>query len=195
MQTNLTRAQIPAFEAVNYAPAAVAPTEKQKTEINRNDRKPNENEPLQYEPHWVLGGAKHPGLIVETPGLGHVATPPISYHPKLPRILNDRGLISSVQFERVIYAGQAHEQRLVCGARAAISIGDGTGAGKTSTLAGIILDNWFHGQRKTIWFSVKTDLIEAVREEFGRLGFKIPIRLINDYTPEQNIFLREGIIF
>jgi hypothetical protein len=195
MQTNLMKAQIPAFEAVNYAPAAFEPTENQKAEINRGDRKPNENEPLKYEPHWISGGAKHPGLIVETPGLANVAPPPITYRPHLPHILNDKGLISSVQFERIIYAGQAHEQRLACGARAGISIGDGTGAGKTGALAGIILDNWFRGQRKTVWFSVKTDLIEAVREEFERLRFKIPIRLINDYTPEQNILLREGIIF
>jgi hypothetical protein len=57
------------------------------------------------------------------------------------------------------------------------------------------LDNWFRGLRKTVWFSVKTDLIEAVREEFERLNFRIPIRLINDFAPEQNILLREGIIF
>lgn len=195
MQTNLRQAQTPAFEAVNYAPTAVTSADKHKTEINRKDRKRNENEPLKYEPHWILGGAKHPGLIVETPGLANVAPPPITYRPNLPHRLNDRELISAFQFERVIYAGQAHEQRLAYGARAGISIGDGTGAGKTSTLAGIILDNWFRGQRKTVWFSVKTDLIEAVREEFERLGFKIPIRLINDYTPEQNILIREGIIF
>lgn len=194
MQTNLTQTQIQAFEAVNYA-RAIVPIEVQKAEINRKERKPNENEPLKYEPHWILGGAKHPGLIVETPGLANVAPPPITYRPTLPHNLNNLGLISEVQFERVIYAGQAHEQRLANGARAGISIGDGTGAGKTSSLAGIILDNWFRGNRKTIWFSVKTDLIEAVREEFERLGFKIPIRLVNDYTPEQNILLREGIIF
>jgi hypothetical protein len=195
MQTNLTQTQIPAFEAGNYAPTAIAPTETQTAEINRGDKKTGENEPLKYQPHWITGGAKHPGLIVETPGLANVAPPPIIYRPHLPHSLNDLGLISSFQFERVIYAGQAHEQRLPNGARAGISIGDGTGAGKTSTLAGIILDNWFRGNRKTVWFSVKTDLIEAVREEFERLNFRIPIRLINDYTPEQNILLREGIIF
>jgi hypothetical protein len=109
--------------------------------------------------------------------------------------LNESELISEIQFERIIYAGQAHAQRLPNGARAAISIGDGTGAGKTSTLAGIVLDNWFQDRRKTVWFSVKADLIEAVREEFERLGFRIPIKLINDFAPEQNILLREGIVF
>jgi hypothetical protein len=34
-----------------------------------------------------------------------------------------------------------------------------------------------------------------VREEFERLNFRIPIWLINDFAPEQNILLCEGIIF
>jgi hypothetical protein len=157
-------------------------------------RKP-ENEPLLYIPHWITSGAKHPGLIVETPGLANVAPPPITYRPHLPKNLCESEIISNFQIERIIYAGQAHEQRLPCGARAGISIGDGTGTGKTSTLAGIVLDNWFQNRRKTVWFSVKADLIEAVREEFERLGFRIPIKLINEFTTEQNILMREGIVF
>ena len=158
-------------------------------------KKKSAYDPSIYVPHWITGGAKHPGLIVETPGLANVAPPPITYRPSLPKILSEKGLMSAFQTERIIYAGQAHEQRLANGARAGISIGDGTGTGKTATLAGIILDNWFSGRRKTVWFSVKTDLIEAVREEFERLGFKIPIRLINEFAPDQNILLSEGIIF
>ena len=153
------------------------------------------NEPLVYAPHWITGGAKHPGLIVETSGLANVAPPSINYRPHLPKILSDNSILSAFQIERVIYAGQAHAQLLSNGARAGVSIGDGTGTGKTSTLAGIILDNWFQNRRRTIWFSVKADLIEAVREEFERLGFSIPIKLINEFTPEQNILMREGIIF
>jgi hypothetical protein len=144
-----------------------------KSEIEAN--KNGKNESALYTPHWIVGGAKHPGLILETPGLGCVTPPPITYRPHLPRNLSEESLISAFQFERIIYAGQAHEQRLGNGARAGISIGDGTGAGKTTTLAGLILDNWFRGRRKTVWFSVKADLIEAVREEFERIGFKIPI--------------------
>ncbi len=189
------KAPIPAFEATNYALAAVAPTEIQEAEINHRDGKTSESEPLKYQPHWITGGAQHPGLIVETPGLANVVPPSISYRPNLPRNLSEESLISAFQFERIIYTGQAHEQRLGNGARSGISIGDGTGAGKTTTLAGIILDNWFRGRRKTVWFSVKADLIEAVREEFERIGFKIPIRLVNDYAPEQNILLNEGIVF
>ena len=154
------------------------------------------NEPLVYSPHWIEGGAKHPGLIVETSGLANVAPPPVTYRPHLPRELSDKAILSAIQIERIIYAGQAHAQRLPTGARAGISIGDGTGTGKTSTLAGIILDNWFQNRRKTVWFSVKADLIEAVREEFERLNFKIPIKLINEFAPDQNILMRGGgIVF
>lgn len=195
MQTSFTQRQNPSSEAVPDGLITVSPITTEERENKLELRKIGDNEPLIYLPYWITGGAKHPGLIVETPGLANVAPPAITYRPSLPYRLNNLGLISSVQFERIIYAGQAHEQRLGNGVRAGISIGDGTGAGKTGVLAGIILDNWFQGRRKTVWFSVKTDLIEAVREECLRLGFKIPIRLINDYTPEQNILLREGIIF
>jgi hypothetical protein len=151
--------------------------------------------PLVYKPHRISGGADHPGVIVETPGLANVSPPPVTYRPHLPRELSEKELLSAIQLERIIYAGQSHEQRLPNGARAGISIGDGTGTGKTASLAGIILDRWFQGTRKTIWFSVKADLIEAVKEEFERLGFQVPIKLINDYAPDQNILLTEGIVF
>ena len=176
------------FEHKNQADNNSAPN-------NTEGKRKAAYDPSIYVPHWITGGAKHPGLIVETPGLANVAPPPITYRPQLPKYLSEKDLMSAFQTERIIYAGQAHEQRLANGARAGISIGDGTGTGKTATLAGIILDNWFCGRRKTVWFSVKTDLIEAVREEFERLGFKIPIRLINEFAPDQNILLSEGIIF
>ncbi len=195
MQNNLDSNRIFASEDGNCASILPVSSDENLTKDAKNVSKKGEYEPLKYQPHRISGGAKHPGMIVETPGLANVAPPPITYRPNLPHSLNNKSLISAFQFERVIYAGQAHEQRLANGARAGISIGDGTGAGKTSTLAGIILDNWFQNRRKAVWFSVKTDLIEAVREEFARLGYKIPIRLINEFKPEQNILLREGIIF
>ena len=100
-----------------------------------------------------------------------------------------------MQFERIIYAGQAHEQRLADGARAGISIGDGTGTGKTATLAGVILDNWFQARRRAVWFSVKADLIEAVSDEFDRLGIAPPIKLINDFPTEGEIDFGDGVVF
>lgn len=148
-----------------------------------------------YSPRFITGGSPHPGVIVEPPGLANVEPPPIRYRPRLPKDLSDTGRLSAMQLERIIYAGQAHEQRLANGARAGISIGDGTGTGKTATLAGIVLDNWFQGRRRAVWFSVKADLIEAVSDEFKRLGLTPPIKLINDFTTDQEIDIGDGIVF
>lgn len=167
----------------------------QTQEIEVAEPKKTDETAAAYVSHWLEGGAAHPGLIVETPGMANVAPPPIHYRPCLPKKLCEDGRLSQMQLERVIYAGQAHEQRLSSGARAGVSIGDGTGAGKTATLVGIVLDNWFQNRRRAVWFSVKADLIEAVREEFERLGIKIPIRLINDFAPDEFIGLREGVVF
>lgn len=72
-------------------------------------------QPLEYVSRYVTGGADHPGVIVETPGLSNVAPPPISYRPHLPKELSVDGRLSRMQVERIIYAGQAHEQRLANG--------------------------------------------------------------------------------
>jgi len=158
---------------------------------------PTQGEPdvQVYSPRFIIGGAPHPGVIVEPPGLANVEPPPIRYRPHLPKYLSETGSLSAMQLERIIYSGQAHEQRLADGARAGISIGDGTGTGKTATLAGIVLDNWFQGRRRTVWFSVKADLIEAVCDEFKRLGLEPPIKLINDFSTDEEIDIRNGIVF
>jgi len=148
-----------------------------------------------YIPRFVVGGASHPGVIVEPPGLANVEPPPITYRPCLPREISETGKLSAMQIERIIYAGQAHGQTLADGSRAGISIGDGTGTGKTATLAGTILDNWFRGRRRAVWFSVKSDLIEAVSDEFARLGLTPPIKLINDYPTDGEIDIGDGIVF
>lgn len=150
---------------------------------------------LAYAPRFIVSGAAHPGVIVEPPGLANVEPPPIHYRPILPKEISETGKLSAMQFERIIYAGQAHGQRLADGSRAGISIGDGTGTGKTATLAGIILDNWFQGRRRSVWFSVKSDLIEAVSDEFRRLGLTPPIKLINDYPTDGEIDIGDGIVF
>jgi len=150
---------------------------------------------IAYASRFIIGGATHPGVIVEPPGLANVEPPPIQYRPYLPRQLSETGKLSSMQIERIVYAGQAHAQRLADGSRAGISIGDGTGTGKTATLAGVILDNWFQGRRRAVWFSVKADLIEAVSDEFKRLGLTPPIKLINDFPTDQEIDIQDGIVF
>ena len=169
---------------------------KAQPEKNSNSDKTDKETENHYYCHHLTGGAQHPGVIVETVGLANIKPPRPVYRPRLPLKLIKSGRISQIQLERIIYAGQAHTQRLPFAmARAGISIGDGTGVGKTGTLLGIILDNWFSGRKKTVWFSVKFDLIKAVKDEMKRLGINIPIKLINDFKPEEVITMSKGIVF
>lgn len=181
-----TSAGTPApFSAAGSAAAASVPAEDLDTT----------NRVIAYAPRFVAGGSSHPGVIVEPPGLANVEPPSIHYRPCLPRELSETGKLSAMQIERIVYAGQAHGQRLPDGSRAGISIGDGTGTGKTATLAGVILDNWFQSRRRAVWFSVKADLIEAVSDEFTRLGLTPPIKLINDFPTDGDIEFGDGIVF
>ncbi len=179
----------------------ITPSTEEDVSITMQDAKINDEtflaEENLYTCHHLTGGAKHPGRIVETPGLASIKPPRPIYRPYLPKELIETGKISEIQLERIIYAGQSHAQFLPGGgtARAGISIGDGTGVGKTTTLLGIILDNWFRGRKRTVWFSVKSDLIKAVKDEMQRLGIGIPIQIVNDYKPEEQITLSKGIIF
>ena len=153
------------------------------------------NESLYFCQH-LTDGAKHPGIIIETAGLASIKPSRPTYRPRLPVEVLTSGKISEIQLERIIYARQAHESRLpISTARTGISVGDGTGVGKTGTILGIILENWFSGRKRTVWFSVKFDLIKAVKDEMFRLGFRVPIQLINDYKPEEQITMSKGIVF
>ena len=187
-----TEVQNTVAEAESCAPDSTL-NEKKGIEIYEESNTGNEN---LYFCHHLTGGATHPGIIVETAGLANIKPPRPVYRPQMPVEMITSGEISQIQLERIIYAGQAHDQFLPESmARAGISLGDGTGVGKTGTILGIILDNWFSGRKKTVWFSVKFDLIKAVKDEMARLGFRIPIQLINDYKPEEQITLGRGIVF
>ena len=149
-----------------------------------------------YRCYHLTNSVKHPGRIVETPGLANIKPPRPRYRPYLPKELIETGKISEIQLKKIIYPGQAHTQFLPGSmACAGISTGDGTGVGQTTTLLGIIFDNWYRGVKRTVWFSVKMDLIKAVKDEMQRLGINIPIQLVNDYKPEEEITLSRGIVF
>jgi len=143
----------------------------------------------------VRGGVPHPSNIVESASMASVTPPNITYHPRLPMKLVTQGKLSSLQLERVIYAGQRHEQRLARGARGGFFVGDGTGVGKGRVLAGIIADNWCQGRQRAVWFSVNNDLLESTRRDLNDLGVNIPLARINDYAPSKEITLSRGVLF
>ena len=129
----------------------------------------------------LTGGKDHPAVIVEAASMASVTPPNPIYRPQLPLKVVTEGLLSRIQMERVIYAGQRHEQRLPDGARGGFYVGDGTGVGKGRVLAAIIADNWFQNRRRALWLSVNNTLVDAARRDLLDLGVDIPLARINDY--------------
>jgi predicted RNA methylase len=166
------------------------------SEPDDDPEEPNGNLFVPYVPAKLRGGKPHPAVIVESASMAAVTPPDITYRPHLaPEIISD-GLLSDIQLERVIYAGQRHEQRLPDGSRAGFFVGYGTGVGKGRVLAGIIADNWNQNRRRAIWLSVNNDLLESARRDLTDLGLaNIPLARINDYAPAVEIALPHGVIF
>lgn len=151
---------------------------------------------VPYVPAKLKGGKPHPAVIVESASMAAVTPPDITYRPHLAREIVSEGKLSDIQLERVIYAGQRHEQRLPDGSRAGFFVGDGTGVGKGRVLAGIIADNWNQERQRAIWLSVNNDLLESARRDLTDLGLaSIPLARINDYPPAGEITLPRGVIF
>lgn len=169
-------------------PPAVTETEENVTETPSTVFVP-------YVPAKITGGIAHPSNIVESASMASVTPPNITYRPRLPLEIVTEGKLSIIQLERVIYAGQRHEQRLPDGARGGFFVGDGTGVGKGRVLAGIIVDNWFQGRQHAIWFSVNNDLLDSTRRDLNDLGVHIPLAQINEYDASGDITLPRGVIF
>jgi P-loop containing NTP hydrolase pore-1 len=151
---------------------------------------------IPYVPSKLRGGKPHPAVIVESASMAAVVPPDITYKPNLAPEIISEGRLSDIQLERVIYAGQRHEQRLPDGSRAGFFVGDGTGVGKGRVLAGIIADNWNQGRKRAIWFSVNNDLLEDSRRDLADLGLtSIALARINDYPATGEITLPRGVIF
>lgn len=153
---------------------------------------------LLFAPYRVMklsGGRAHPAQIVESSSMAAVLPPDITYRPHLAPEIVSEGRLSDIQLERVIYAGQRHEQRLADSARAGFFVGDGTGVGKGRILAGIIADNWNQGRDRALWLSVNNDLLESTRRDLSDLGMHIPLARINDYLATGDIGLPKGVVF
>ena len=166
------------------------------TEDDPDDSEPSGGLFVPYVPAKVTGGKPHPAVIVESASMAAVTPPDITYKPHLAPEIVSEGRLSDIQLERVIYAGQRHEQRLPDGSRAGFFVGDGTGVGKGRVLAGIIADNWNQDRDRAIWLSVNNDLLESARRDLTDLGLaSIPLSRINDYPPAREISLPRGVIF
>ena len=132
--------------------------------------------------------SEHPSPLVESAAMAAVALPAPNYRPQLPKRVLDDKVLSAAQLETIVHAlaatdidlpgryrlpdkglaliphaeGQSYRQGFF--------LGDGTGAGKGRQIAGIIMDQWLRGNRRHLWLSDSSALIEDARRDWQALG-------------------------
>ncbi|KAJ7412222.1 Protein strawberry notch 2 [Willisornis vidua] len=149
----------------------------------------------EYIPSKSKIGKHHPDLVVETSTLSSVPPPDITYRLSLPCSVADKGSLSALQLEAIIYACQQHEVLLPNGQRAGFLIGDGAGVGKGRTVAGIIFENYLKGRKKALWFSVSNDLkYDAERDLKDIEASHIPVHALNKIKYGDTA-TSEGVLF
>ncbi|KRZ41623.1 Protein strawberry notch -like protein 1 [Trichinella pseudospiralis] len=152
-----------------------------------------------YVPSKLRSGLSHPDAVVETSSLASVQPPDIWYHVSIPEEIIDHGFISALQLETIIYACQQHETFLPSGERSGYLIGDGPGVGKGRTIAGIIYENYLLGRKRSLWFSVSSDLKYDAQRDLEDVGAqKIKVHALNKYTKvsgKENGSVKKGVIF
>ena len=175
-------------------------------------------EPYALQSVRISGAQPHVSLLVQSAAMASVAPPKPSYLPHVPAGLVEQGLLSDVQLESVIYAGQAHAEYLfgswsvdetfdtVAAAPASAEkavrfrrgwmLGDGTGAGKGRQVAGIILDNWLKGRRRAVWISKSDALLEDAQRDWSALGQeRLLVTPLSRFPQGTPIRLEAGILF
>ena len=151
---------------------------------------------VPYISQRLHGGIEHPAPLVETAAMAAVIPPPITYPPHLDSQLAIDGALSNIQLERICYAGQRHSQRLPTGARAAYLLGDGTGFGKGRCLAGMIIDNYNQGRKRTLWLSISNQLLESTRRDLNDLNAShIALHQLNEWDVNEPLTFGDGVIF
>jgi len=151
---------------------------------------------VPYISQRLHGGIEHPAPLVETAAMAAVIPPPITYPPHLDSQLAIDGALSNIQLERICYAGQRHSQRLQTGARAAYLLGDGTGFGKGRCLAGMIIDNYNQGRKRTLWLSISNQLLESTRRDLNDLNAShIALHQLNEWDVNEPLTFGDGVIF
>ncbi|KAJ3599227.1 hypothetical protein NHX12_033190 [Muraenolepis orangiensis] len=128
-------------------------------------------------------GISHPDIVVETNTLSSVPPPDITYTVSIyPSTINS-GMLSQ------------HEVILQNNQRAGFLIGDGAGVGKGRTVAGIILENYLKGRKKSLWFSISNDLrFDAERDLKDIDATHIPVHALNKIKYGDTA-TSEGVLF
>lgn len=152
----------------------------------------------KYEPAKlkIEGARPHPGDLAQSAAMDAVEPPDVHYKPNLPKELITSGGLSIAQLEAIVYAGQAHQTVLPDGTRKGFFIGDGTGVGKGREIAGILLDNFRQGRRKSVWISMNDSLFsDAKRDVEAIFGTSDMLYDFGKVKPGESIKQKEGILF
>ena len=126
-------------------------------------------EQYQPQPLRVTNAQPHPAKVSESAAMSAIEPPAITYKPNISQEIIDKGVVSDVQLEAISYAGQSHSQTLPNGTTRGFFLGDGTGIGKGRTIAGMILDNYNQGRKKSVWVTLNSSLVNDAKRDVTAL--------------------------
>ena len=126
-------------------------------------------EQYQSQPLRLKNAQPHPAKVSESAAMSAIEPPVITYKPNIPQNIVENGVLSDVQLEAISYAGQSHSQTLPNGNTRGFFLGDGTGIGKGRTIAGMILDNYNQGRKKSLWVTLNSSLVNDAKRDIKAL--------------------------
>lgn len=186
-------------DAGSGEPGSVVVSERASGQSQTEGGKVNANSTFEsYRPQRVeIAGAKpHPGKLVQSAAMAAVEPPRPAYTPNLPKATISEGKLSDAQLESLVYAGQAHAQKLADGTRRGYFIGDGTGVGKGREIGGIILDNLRQGRKKAVWISEKSGLLDDAKRDYKGVGGDEKSLFLQGKTKASDaIDAKDGVLF
>ncbi|XP_057698255.1 si:ch73-63e15.2 isoform X3 [Corythoichthys intestinalis] len=195
VSTSNTGITTPAQSQLETQRAQSPPEEEEEAEEEDSEELGHVDTYAEYRPSKSTIGISHPDIVVETNTLSSVPPPDITYTLSIPESTINSGLLSALQLEAIIYACQQHEVILQNNQRAGFLIGDGAGVGKGRTVAGIILENYLKGRKKSLWFSISNDLkFDAERDLKDIDAPTIPVHALNKIKYGDTA-TSEGVLF
>ncbi|XP_077572995.1 strawberry notch homolog 2b isoform X2 [Stigmatopora nigra] len=195
VSTSNTDTTAPAQSQLRTQRTESPPEEEEEAEEEDSEELGHVDTYAEYRPSKSTIGISHPDIVVETNTLSSVPPPDITYTLSIPESTINSGLLSAQQLEAIIYACQQHEVILQNNQRAGFLIGDGAGVGKGRTVAGIILENYLKGRKKSLWFSISNDLkFDAERDLKDIDAPTIPVHALNKIKYGDTA-TSEGVLF
>ena len=126
-------------------------------------------EQYQTQPLQLKNTKPHPARVSESAAMSAITPPVVTYKPNISQDIIEKGVVSDVQLEAISYAGQSHSQVLPNGTTRGFFLGDGTGIGKGRTIAGMMLDNYNQGRKKSLWVTLNPSLVNDAKRDVKAL--------------------------